>query len=112
MPHLPSGMGPSRQSPPLSPPPDSGGFCVSLARATEPAENLVWWRVDLIETELQMVERHIREGEVRVLRQREIVRELFDHNHPTALAEQLLLAFEQTLLDHRAHLTRLNSPAR
>ena len=65
-----------------------------------------------IETELEMVERHVREGERHVSRQREIVRELFDHNHPTQLAEQLLVAFEQTLLDHRAHLARLISPAR
>jgi hypothetical protein len=63
--------------------------------------------VDLMETELEMVKRHVRQGERHVKRQREIVQELFDHKHPTVLAEQLLLAFEETLFDHRAHLARL-----
>jgi hypothetical protein len=61
------------------------------------------------ETELEMVTRHVREGERHVLRQREIVRDLLDRHHPTALAEQLLVEFEQTLVDHRAHLTRLTA---
>ena len=90
----------------------SAGFCGCLVRAIEPAENRVSWHVGPSETELEMVERHVREGELRVSRQREIVRELFDRNHPTSLAEQLLVEFEQTLADHKAHLARLNPSPR
>jgi hypothetical protein len=59
------------------------------------------------ETELEMVERHVREAERHVLRQRQIIEQLFEGNHSTALAEQLLTEFEHTLRDHRAHLARL-----
>ncbi|MDW6020199.1 hypothetical protein SAZ10_00315 [Mesorhizobium sp. BAC0120] len=59
------------------------------------------------ETELEMVERHIREAERHVLRQRQIIEELYEGHHSTALAEQLLTEFEQNLRDHRAHLARL-----
>jgi FixJ family two-component response regulator len=59
------------------------------------------------ETELEMVERHVREAERHVLRQRQIIEQLLEGHHSTALAEQLLTEFEQTLHDHRAHLARL-----
>jgi hypothetical protein len=59
------------------------------------------------ETELEMVERHVRQAERHVLRQRQIIEDLFERHHPTALAEQLLTEFEHNLRDHLEHLERL-----
>lgn len=53
--------------------------------------------------ELAMAERHVREGEAIVSRQRRIVDELRRDGHSTATAEQLLAIFESSLkglLDH------------
>jgi hypothetical protein len=62
-----------------------------------------------IETELEMVQRHIRQGEKHVLRQHEIIAELTLRNQPTWLAEGLLLDFQATLRAHQDHLDRLIS---
>lgn len=59
------------------------------------------------ETELEMVQRHVRQGERHVLRQREIIVELALRNQPTELAETLLANFEDCLLAHQDHLSRL-----
>ena len=45
------------------------------------------------ETELQMVQRHVREGETHVQRQHEIVTEMWELGAPTDIAVALLEAF-------------------
>ena len=59
------------------------------------------------ETELQMVQRHVRQGEAHVQRQREIVTNLWERGAPTDIAVTLLEAFQDTLRQHKAHLARL-----
>ena len=61
------------------------------------------------ETELQMVRRHVREGEAHVQRQREIVTEMWERGAPTEIAVTLLEAFQDTLRQHKAHLVRLEA---
>jgi hypothetical protein len=56
------------------------------------------------ETELEMSERHVREGEAHVQRQSEIIAELSKGGHPTQDSEALLNIFEQLLASHRKHL--------
>jgi len=64
------------------------------------------------ETLLEMVERHVREGEAHVRRQRAIILELREIGYPTETAEQLLLQFETTLECHRQHLSRIRTKDR
>lgn len=59
------------------------------------------------ETELQMAERHVRDGERHVASQREILSHLRNHGHPTELAERLLANLEELLAMHREHLAHL-----
>ena len=59
------------------------------------------------ETELQMVRRHVREGEAHVQRQREFITEMWERGGPTDIAVTLLEAFQDTLRQHKAHLARL-----
>ena len=61
------------------------------------------------ETELEMVQRHVREGEAHVERQREIVVELREQGHPTDMAVTLLAEFEDLLRQHKAHLIRIEA---
>ena len=61
------------------------------------------------ETELQMVQRHVRQGEAHVARQHEIVAELRERGHPTDMAVVLLGEFEDLLRLHEAHLARLEA---
>jgi hypothetical protein len=62
-----------------------------------------------VETEREMVERHVREGERHVLSQREIVDHLRGLGSRTELAEQLLCNLEQLQALHLEHLTRLGT---
>jgi hypothetical protein len=59
------------------------------------------------ETELQMVQHHVREGEAHVQRQRKIVTEMWERGAPTDIAVALLEAFRDTLRQHKAHLVRI-----
>jgi ATP-dependent protease HslVU (ClpYQ) peptidase subunit len=61
------------------------------------------------ETELQMVQRHVREGEAHVQRQREVVTKMWERGAPTDIAVTLLEAFQDTLRQHKAHLVRLEA---
>lgn len=61
------------------------------------------------ETELQMVRRHVREGEALVQRQREIVTETLERGKQTYTAVTLLEQFEDTLRLHKTHLVRIES---
>lgn len=59
------------------------------------------------ETEIEMVQRHVREGEEHVVRQREIVASLPPDSDLADTAHQLLTLFEKSLEGHRDHLARL-----
>jgi len=56
------------------------------------------------ETDLEMAHRHIREGELRVVYQGEIIDKLRQDGHPTLQAESLLVMFEHILGEFRDHL--------
>lgn len=61
------------------------------------------------QAELAMANEHIRRGEIHLARQRQIVAELREDGHPTAMAEAVLEEFELTLetcRDHRAVILR------
>lgn len=53
--------------------------------------------------DLEMVDDHIAQGERHVSRQVEIIAWLKSRGHPTDMAEQLLAAFQTTLIQHREH---------
>ena len=59
------------------------------------------------ETEIEMVERHVREAEEHVARQREIVDRLLPSGEVAEMARSLLIQYEETLSLQRAHLARL-----
>jgi hypothetical protein len=61
------------------------------------------------ETELQMVQRHVREGEAHVQRQSEIVTKMWERGAPTDMAVTLLEAFQEILCQHKAHLGRIEA---
>ena len=61
------------------------------------------------ETELQMVQRHVREGEAHVQRQGEIVAEMRERGAPTDMAISLLEQFQDILRLHKAHLAKLKA---
>lgn len=61
------------------------------------------------ETELQMVHRHVRQGELIVSRQRALIADLKSRNLPADQAENVLFNFETTLLAHHEQLSRLIS---
>ena len=60
-------------------------------------------------TELEMVERHVRQGEGHVSRQLEIIADMTLRNQPTTVAKSLLLNFEISLRAHKAHLEHILS---
>lgn len=62
-----------------------------------------------METELEMVLRHVAQGERHVALQRRIVAHLREIGGDLRLAEQLLAEFEAALGEHRAHRDRLLS---
>ena len=64
------------------------------------------------ETKLEMAERHVREGEYHVARQREIIAHPTEHGRSTELAERLLLNLEDLLTLHRGHLARIKTEHR
>ena len=61
------------------------------------------------ETELEMVQRHIGQGERHVSRQLEIIADMTFRNQPTGSTENLLFNFERTLRAHKLHLEQLIS---
>ena len=56
------------------------------------------------ETEIEMAERHVRQGQAHVARQSELVEQLRVDGHDTRQAEELLTEFEAILTEHRKHL--------
>ena len=67
--------------------------------------------IDTNETEMETVERHIREAEDQVARQREIVDRLPPSGEVAEMARSLLVQYEEALNLHRAHLVRLRGAA-
>jgi hypothetical protein len=61
------------------------------------------------ETELEMVQRHVREGERHVALQREIVAWHLEHGNLGDQSERLLANFEDMQRLHLEHLARLTS---
>lgn len=59
------------------------------------------------ETELEMVQRHIREGEGHLRRQGELITRLQELGAPTDIATSLLEQFTDCQRQHKEHLTRL-----
>ena len=67
--------------------------------------------------DLKMVDDHIALGERHVSRQEELIAWLRSRGHPTDAAEELLVEFQATLVQHKAHrdlmlLDNMNSEAR
>jgi len=60
--------------------------------------------------ELRMVDDHIAQGERHVIRQKELIAWLRSRGHPTDVAEDLLVEFQSTLIQHRAHRERMLHP--
>ena len=61
----------------------------------------------MAETDLEMVQRHVREGEVHLANQRALIARLNASKLPTGEAEALLVTFEDMQGQHKAHLARL-----
>ncbi|TGS10308.1 hypothetical protein EN852_026920 [Mesorhizobium sp. M2E.F.Ca.ET.209.01.1.1] len=63
------------------------------------------------ETLVQMAERHVREGEAIIARQRALIKTLARDGHSTDEAEEFLRKFIETQAEHVARLERLIGPA-
>ena len=61
------------------------------------------------ETELEMVQRHVLQGERHVSHQLEIISGMQARNQPTSLAKDLLFSFDTSLRAHKAHVEQLTS---
>ena len=61
------------------------------------------------ESELAMVQRHVREGAEHVARQRELLARLQVDGQPTEEALALLTNFEDLQRQHEVHLARLDA---
>ena len=59
------------------------------------------------ETELEMVKRHVRQGERHMSRQLEIIADMQLRNQTTDVAEKLLFNFDRSLRAHMDHLSEL-----
>jgi hypothetical protein len=62
-----------------------------------------------VETELEMVHRHISEGIAGITRQRDIIARLESAGNSTEISERLLALYERVQLCHEAHLARLEA---
>lgn len=63
----------------------------------------------MLEIEIEVAERHVREGARHIARQHEIIRDLTALGAPLELAIELLNLFEDMQATHIAHLERLQS---
>jgi len=62
-----------------------------------------------LETELEMVSRHVCESDRRIARQHQIIADLRAKNRSTVLAEDILVLLEESQALHEAHLKRLTA---
>lgn len=53
------------------------------------------------ETDLQMAERHVREAEAHIVRQKQVIKELRESGQPSQASESLLTTLESLLASHR-----------
>ncbi|TGS51720.1 hypothetical protein EN844_33975, partial [Mesorhizobium sp. M3A.F.Ca.ET.201.01.1.1] len=65
----------------------------------------------LRETQLEMAERHVREGEAIIARQRALIDRLAQDGHPTGEARKFLRKFQKAQEEHVAHLEQLRGSA-
>jgi hypothetical protein len=65
-----------------------------------------------LETELEMVRRHIREGSGRVASQEALVARLCKNGQSVSRAQEMLQIFRYLQKEHEAHLDRLNIRAK
>jgi hypothetical protein len=63
--------------------------------------------MNMAETDLQMVQRHVAEGERHIVQQEELISRLEIDELPTQAAKELLSTFRMTLASHRDHLNRI-----
>lgn len=56
------------------------------------------------ETDFEMAARHVREGEIHVARQSDLIEHLRHDGHDTKQAEELLAEFEAILAEQKKHL--------
>jgi hypothetical protein len=61
----------------------------------------------MAETELQMVQRHVAQGERHLVQQEGLFTRLRLGGLPTDVAQELLTSFRTTLASHREHLNRI-----
>ncbi|HEX8839517.1 MAG TPA: hypothetical protein VF750_03490 [Sphingomicrobium sp.] len=59
--------------------------------------------------DIQMVDKHIAQGERHIVQQEELISRLRSRGLPTDQAEELLAEFEATLHEHRSHRTLMLS---
>jgi hypothetical protein len=59
------------------------------------------------ETELEMVQRHVRQGEGHLASQKAVIEHLKASHLPTEEAEALLATFEDLQRQHEAHFARI-----
>ena len=64
--------------------------------------------MSVAETETEMVQRHVRQGEACVNHQREVVESFRARGFDSSVAERLLETFEELQDAHLAHLQRLS----
>ncbi|HVU29188.1 MAG TPA: hypothetical protein VHE36_02200 [Sphingomicrobium sp.] len=57
--------------------------------------------------DLELVERHVAQGEQHIIRQEELISRLRSRGLPTEEAEKLLKGFQESLHEHRAHRDRI-----
>lgn len=94
---------------------DLRALLMSLEKASRSPTEAVRRRLANIYSQRQsedsraMAERHVRDGEARVARQREVVLQLRAQGRDSRLAEALLAQFEDILAAHKVHLQRLKS---
>lgn len=64
------------------------------------------------ESLLALAESHVKDGEMRVAKQRRILEEMKRDNHPRAekMAQKLLVSLEKALENYRIHLQELRVP--
>jgi hypothetical protein len=82
-----------------------------LGRAVKPGEDARQFGISWMqgESKLDMAERHVREAEVHVAHQQDILARLRRDGHPTLDAESLLNVFQETLKTHQDDLARLQA---
>ena len=59
------------------------------------------------ETEYEMVQRHVHEGQAHVKQQRKLIAHMQEKGEPIEMAKTILLQFEESQKQHELHFERL-----